>query len=152
MDDFEELSSYLYTAGPVMSVAIQQVDAVQMIRLVSLSGGICWKSEVVPGWIILMVGFRGVVGGLLCCEEEEEDSTQQHRTSGQVEGASRKLVADIGTSSASIEGYHVSLVSGDMYQEICCIYFSAKGQIYVVLQSRTLFLVYEELAEKFRLH
>jgi hypothetical protein len=34
-----------------------------MIRLVSRSGGICWKSEVVPGWIILMVSCRGVVGG-----------------------------------------------------------------------------------------
>jgi len=89
---------------------------------------------------------------MLCCEEEEEDSTQQHRTSGQVEGASCKLVADIGASSASIEGYHVSLVSGDMYQEICCLYFSVKGQIYVVLQKRTSLLVYEELAEKFRLY
>lgn len=92
------------------------------------------------------------MGGLLCCEEEEEDSTQQHRTSGQVEGASCKLVADIGASSASVDGYHVSLVSGDMYQEICCIYFSVKGQIYVVLQNITLFLVCEEIAEKFRLH
>lgn len=89
---------------------------------------------------------------MLCCEEEEENSTQQHRTSGQVEGASCKLVADIGASSASIDGYHVPLVSGDMYQEICCIYFSVKGQICVVLQNRTLFLVYEDLAEKFRLY
>jgi len=88
---------------------------------------------------------------LLCCEEEE-DSTQQHRTSGQVEGASCKLVADIGASSASIDGYHVSLVSGDMYQEICCKYISVKGQIYVVLRNRTLFVVYEELTEKFRLN
>jgi hypothetical protein len=61
-------------------------------------------------------------------------------------------VADIGASSASIDGYHVSLVSGDMYQEICYIYLSVKGQIYVLLQNRALFLVYEELAEKFRLH
>jgi hypothetical protein len=89
-----------------------------------------------------------VVGGLLCSEEEEEDSTQQHRTSGQVEGASCKLVADIRASSAPIDGYHVSLVSGDMYQEICKV----KGQIYVVLQNRTLFLDCEELAEKFSLH
>ena len=89
---------------------------------------------------------------MLCCEEEEEDSTQQHRTSGQVEGASCKLVASIGASSASIEGYHVSLVSGDMHHEICCVYFSVKGQIYVVLRKRALLLFYEELAGKFRLH
>jgi hypothetical protein len=89
---------------------------------------------------------------LLCGEEEEEDSTQQHRTSGQVEGASCKLVANIAVSSASRDGYHVSIVFGDMYREICCIYCSVKGQIDVVLQNRTLFLVYKELSEKIRLH
>jgi len=145
--DFEELSSYLYIAEQVMSVATP-------------TSGCCTDDPtcVALWWDMLEVrgctwldhtDVEGWWGGLLCSEEEEEeDSTQQHRTSGQVEGASCKLVVDIGASSASIDGYHVSLVSGDMYQEICKV----KGQIYVVLQNRSLFLDCEELAEKIRLH
>jgi hypothetical protein len=42
-----------------------------MIRLVSLSGGIGWKLEVVPGWIILMVSCRGVVGDCFAVKKKK---------------------------------------------------------------------------------